>query len=116
MQKREAWVEGCDEGDVLVEAAKSALAEGELDEASKGCRGAREAYERVHASEQLRGLEQVEGQIVKKQQVEEAEDELADGCAAFPLLHFRPKFLQISHIHPRIPPATAAPVFGSPHS
>jgi hypothetical protein len=85
VEKGEAWVKGCDEGDALTEAAKRALDEGELDEASKGCRGAREAYERVQASEQLRGLEQVEGQIAKKRHLDEAEDELADGCVnSFP--------------------------------
>ena len=86
VEKREAWVKGCDEGDALTEAAKKALEEGELDEASKGCRRAREAYDRVQASEQFRTLEQVEEQIAKKQHLEEAEDELADGCVPLSLM------------------------------
>jgi tetratricopeptide (TPR) repeat protein len=69
VKAREEWARWCDQGDELLSSARASLAEGELDEASKACRGAKERYEKVSAHEMLKHVEEVVGLIEQKRQV-----------------------------------------------
>jgi tetratricopeptide (TPR) repeat protein len=69
VKAREEWARGCDRGDEFLSSARASLAEGELDEASKACREAKERYERVFADEMFKHVEEVVGLIEQKRQV-----------------------------------------------